>query len=562
MSIVVGIDLGTSTTEVSVIRNGKPIMIVNEEDQIVIPSAVGIDSDGKFVIGELAKAQYLLAPENTAIEVKRKIGKNEKIPLGKKLYSPIELSSMLLGYVKEYASAYLKEEVKRAVISVPAYFDDLQRQETMEAGKKAGFTVERIIHEPTAAAMSYGLEHMEEESHILVYDLGGGTFDVTLLEMFGGVLEVKASSGDNMLGGKDIDERLIGWLQEQFLNKHGINLSKDKYAQVKLKEQAEWCKKELSTNPSCQVLIPFLTKDKNGNPVELDETITVEQFEELIGDLIQRTHEPIDVVLADAGVLPSDIDRVLLVGGSTRIPLVKRDIEEYLHCTPSQALNPDYAVAEGAAILAGMIEGSIDRKDSLIMTDVNPFTLGVRALSGFTDNFMSVVIPRNVTIPTTKKQTYYTIFDGQTEAKVEVYQGEHQMATRNHFLGEFFIKGIPPRRGGEEAVEVSFSYDLNGMLCVEAIIVSTQKRASITINMMEHTEEETDVSKWKEAEGAKEFKTVVRRAEKVRKKLQEDEKIKEYEDLDYLIFELKEAIINSELETAREIEEEIMDFLE
>lgn len=564
MSTVIGIDLGTSTTEAAVIRDGKPVMIINEDGQVVIPSAVGVDNSGKYVIGELARAQYLLKPENTAIEIKRKIGKKEKIRLGEKMYSPVELSSMLLKYVKDYASAYLKEEIDRAVISVPAYFDDLQRQETMEVGIKAGFTVERIINEPTAAALSYGLEHMDEESHILVYDLGGGTFDVTLLEMFGGVLEVKASSGDNMLGGKDIDERLVQWLKEQFLKKHGIDLSKDLYAQVKLKEQAEWCKKELSTKNSCQILIPFLAKDKNGNPVALEETITVGQFEDLIRDLIERTHEPIDVVLADAGILPSDVDQVLLVGGSTRIPLVKKDIEEYLNCTPSLALNPDYAVSEGAAILAGMIEGSIDRKSSLIMTDVNPFTLGVRVMNGYTDNYMSVIIPRNVTIPVTRKQIYNTFSDWQTEAKVEVYQGESSKATRNHFLGEFMINGIPAKRAGEEMVEVSFSYDLNGMLCVAATVLSTQQQASITINMMQHTEEteRTDISKWKEAKGAKEFRTVIRRAEKVLKKLKEDELEEDYEDLEDLLFELKEAIVLDELESAREIEEEIFDFIE
>lgn len=405
---------------------------------------------------------------------------------------------------------------------------------------------------------------MDEESHILVYDLGGGTFDVTLLEMFGGVLEVKASSGDNALGGKDIDERLVQWLREQFLKKHGIDLSKDLYAQVKLKEQAEWCKKELSVKDSCQILIPFLAKDKNGNPVALEETITVEQFEDLIRDLIEQTHEPIDVVLADAGILPSDINKVLLVGGSTRIPLVKRDIEKYLNCTPSLALNPDYAVSEGAAILAGMIEGTIDRKNSLIMTDVNPFTLGVRVMNGYTDNYMSVIIPRNVTIPVTRKQIYSTFIDWQTEAKVEVYQGESSKATRNHFLGEFMINGIPAKRAGEETLEVSFSYDLNGMLCVAATVLSTQKQASITINMMQHTEEKerTDISKWKEAKGAKEFRTVIRRAEKVLKKLKEEELEEEYEDLEDLLFELKEAIVLDELENAREIEEEIFDFIE
>ena len=270
MSTIIGIDLGTSTTEAAVIQNGKPLMIFNLENEIITPSAVGIDADGKFVIGEKARAQYLLSPENTAIEVKRKIGTNEKIPLGQETYTPVELSAKLLEYVKSYASEYLKTEITRAVISVPAYFDDLQRQATVEAGNKAGLEVMRILNEPTAAALSYGLEHMEEESHILVYDLGGGTFDVTLLEMFDGVLEVKASSGDNQLGGKDFDEKIMDWLIGQFQSKHDIDLSKDKFAMVKLKEEAERCKKTLSSSSACQILIPMIA-EKSGTPLALDE---------------------------------------------------------------------------------------------------------------------------------------------------------------------------------------------------------------------------------------------------------------------------------------------------
>lgn len=314
MSTVIGIDLGTSTTEAAVIQNGKPLMIFNLEHEIITPSAVGINESGDFVVGEKARAQYLLSPENTAIEVKRKIGTNEKITLNKQPYTPVELSAKLLEYVKAYASDYLKTDVTRAVISVPAYFDDLQRQATVEAGTKAGLEVMRILNEPTAAALSYGLEHMEEESHILVYDLGGGTFDVTLLEMFDGVLEVKASSGDNQLGGKDFDEKIMHWLISEFQSKHDIDLTKDKFAMVKLKEAAENCKKALSTEPAYQIVIPMIA-EKSGEPLALDETITVEAFEEMTKELIERTHPPIDVVLADSGILAADIDRVILVGG-------------------------------------------------------------------------------------------------------------------------------------------------------------------------------------------------------------------------------------------------------
>ena len=564
MSTIIGIDLGTSTTEAAVIQNGKPLMIFNLENEIITPSAVGLDADGTFVIGEKARAQYLLSPERTAIEVKRKIGTNEKIPLGKDTYTPVELSAKLLEYVKSYASEYLKTEITRAVISVPAYFDDLQRQATVEAGTKAGLEVMRILNEPTAAALSYGLEHMEEESHILVYDLGGGTFDVTLLEMFDGVLEVKASSGDNQLGGKDFDEKIMDWLISQFKSKHGIDLSKDKFAMVKLKEEAERCKKTLSSSSACQVLIPMIA-EKSGEPLALDETITVEAFEEMTKDLINRTHPPIDVVLTDSGILAEEIDRVILVGGSTRMPLVAKDIEAYLHMEPAQAVNPDYAVAEGAAIQAGIIEGSIHQEDSIIITDVNPYTLGIRVVDDFSMDRMAVVIPRNVTIPVTRSETYFTSTDYQTVAHIEVYQGESTMASRNHFLGDFEIHGIPSKKAKAERINVEFSYNLNGMLNVTATIPSTGADASIEINMMQEqdSEEETvDVSAWKEAPHAKQFRTIIRRAERMLKdpKVQEDPLLAE--DLDAAIYDLKEAILSDDLELAGVCESDLMYLLD
>ena len=564
MSTIIGIDLGTSTTEAAVIQNGKPLMIFNLENEIITPSAVGLDADGTFVIGEKARAQYLLSPERTAIEVKRKIGTNEKIPLGKDTYTPVELSAKLLEYVKSYASEYLKTEITRAVISVPAYFDDLQRQATVEAGTKAGLEVMRILNEPTAAALSYGLEHMEEESHILVYDLGGGTFDVTLLEMFDGVLEVKASSGDNQLGGKDFDEKIMDWLISQFKSKHGIDLSKDKFAMVKLKEEAERCKKTLSSSSACQVLIPMIA-EKSGEPLALDETITVEAFEEMTKDLINRTHPPIDVVLTDSGILAEEIDRVILVGGSTRMPLVAKDIEAYLHMEPAQAVNPDYAVAEGAAIQAGIIEGSIHQEDSIIITDVNPYTLGIRVVDDFSMDRMAVVIPRNVTIPVTRSETYFTSTDYQTVAHIEVYQGESTTASRNHFLGDFEIHGIPAKKAKAERINVEFSYNLNGMLNVTATIPSTGTDASIEINMMQEqdSEEETvDVSAWKEAPHAKQFRTIIRRAERMLKdpKVQEDPLLAE--DLDAAIYDLKEAILSDDLELAGVCESDLMYLLD
>ena len=563
---IIGIDLGTSTTEAAVIRDGKPMMIVNFDGQVITPSAAGVDKEGQFVFGEKAKAQYLLAPEDTVIEAKRKIGTKETLRIGKKEYSPVEISAMLLKYVREYVSESLGEDISRAVISVPAYFDDLQRQETVEAGKRAGFSVERIINEPTAASLSYGISHMDEESHILVYDLGGGTFDVTLLEMFGGVVEVKASSGDNRLGGKDFDECLIQWLLSQFRKKNGKDLSKDPAAMVKLKEQAEWCKKELSVRDSCQIVIPFIA-EKNGNPLALEETVTAEQFEEMTRELVERTHAPIDVVLADSGVMAAEIDRILLVGGSTRMPMIRRDIEAYLHTEPSKAVNPDYAVAEGAAIQAGIIEGSLSREEGIIMTDVNPYTLGIRVLCDDKSHYMSIVIPRNVTIPVVRKSIYYTSYDNQDAAKIEVYQGEHDDVRLNHFLGEFVISGIPMRPEGEERIEVEFSYNLNGMLEVSARIPSSGEEASVEINMMEYeqeffTEAATDVTKWKESSLAKEYRTVIRRAER-RLKNEKVQNMPFYkDDLESCLYDLKLALIEEDQDRAEELEEDILDMLE
>lgn len=564
MSTIIGIDLGTSTTEAAVIQNGKPLMIFNLENEIITPSAVGLNENDEFVIGEKARAQYLLSPEKTAIEVKRKIGTNEKITLGKDTYTPVELSAKLLKYVKSYASEYLKADITRAVISVPAYFDDLQRQATVEAGKKAGLEVMRILNEPTAAALSYGLEHMEEESHILVYDIGGGTFDVTLLEMFDGVLEVKASSGDNQLGGKDFDEKIINYLIEQFQKKHGIDLTQDKFAMVKLKEESEKCKKALSKDHSYQILIPMIA-EKSGEPLALDETLTAETFEQLTRELIERTHPPIDVVLADSGILPTEIDRVILVGGSTRMPLVAKDIKDYLQMEPVQAVNPDYAVAEGAAIQAGIIQGSIHQEDSIIITDVNPYTLGIRVVDDYSMDRMAVVIPRNVTIPVTRSETYFTSTDNQTIAHIEVYQGENSSASRNHFLGDFEIHGIPARKAKAERIQVEFSYNLDGMLNVTAFIPSTGADASIEINMMQEQADEKeliDVSKWKDAPGASEFRTIIRRAEKMLKDpvVQNDLSLKE--EMEAAIYDLKEALILEDLELAKVCESDLMYMLD
>jgi molecular chaperone DnaK len=552
MSTIIGIDLGTSTTETAVIKDGKPVMILNFDGKEVFPSVVGIDDNGETIVGEKAQARLLTAPDRTVREVKRLIGTSQKVKLGEERFTPVEISSKILAYVREYASKYLNEEIDRAVISVPAYFDDIQRRETVDAGKAAGFTVERIINEPTAAALSYGIEHMEDESHILVYDFGGGTFDVTLLELFEGSIEVKASSGDNKLGGKDFDNRLVDYLCDEFKKKNGIDLSKDAYAMARVHQAAIECKIALSEDNEYHILIPMLAT-KSGKPYEMDETITREQFEQLIADLVERTHRPIDTVLVDGNVSESDIDLVLLVGGSTRVPFIRKDIEEFLGIKPSGEVNPDYAVAEGAAIMAGILSGEIDSANGIFITDVNPYSLGVRSAEYFSDDIMSIIIPRNVTIPVTRKEIFSTFMDNQTGAIVDVYQGESSVASMNNFLGTFNISGIPPKVAGKEKLEISFSYNVNGMLNVTAKVVSTGKQADISINMMEVSKEhkaERDVSNWKESPLASDYRSVLRKAEKMLKE--------EYDSgLEDIIYELKVAIIDNDKIEADALEDEL-----
>lgn len=567
MSRIIGIDLGTSTTEAAVYRNGRPEMIINYSNEIVTISAVGMDDQGNWVVGERARAQLLLSPENTAIEIKRKIGSGEKISVGGTTWTPSELSARILEYVRSYASKYLGEDIQRAVISVPAYFNEIQRQETMAAGRRAGLIVERILNEPTAAALSYGLDHMDEESHVLVYDLGGGTFDVTLLEMFDGVLEVKASSGDNQLGGKDFDEKICEWMIREFHRKTGVNPSKDPYAMVRIKDEAERCKKMLSTQDSVSILLPALAKKEN-TPLDLDLELTVSAFEKMTKELLERTHQPIDVVLQDGGISEKEIDRVILVGGATRMPMVTKEIEQYLGIRPEEVVDPDYAVAQGAAIQAAIISGEIDPSEGLLMTDVNPFSLGVRCFDGYTDDRMSVVIPRNATIPVTRKEVYATSFDYQTEALIQVYQGESDTASRNHFLGKFTIGGIPSRRigrDGGERVEVSFSYDMNGMLKVEAVVSETGRKASIQIDMMngeeDDPEERIDVSGWKRSTLAPKYRSLLRKAERELKKLEIDEEGEAFDEMEEIVYRLKRAILKEDAPKAEEAGNELGELL-
>ncbi|MBQ1994286.1 MAG: Hsp70 family protein [Lachnospiraceae bacterium] len=558
--MIIGIDLGTTTTEAAVYRNGKIEMITDSQGKIVTPSVIGLDENNEFIVGERAKAQYLIAPERTVIEVKRKMGTDEKISLGGKKFLAKELSAKLLSHVKTCASEYLDEEISEAVISVPAYFDEIQRQAVMEAGKLAGFDVKRIINEPTAAAMSYGIEHMEDESHILIYDLGGGTFDVTLLEMFDGVLEVKASSGDNQLGGKEFDERIINYLVSRFEEKNNVSLKGDAYAFARLKDAAEKCKIALSTEESYLVQIPLLTQ-KDNVPIALEENITRTQFEEMIADLIERTHYPIDVVLRDGEVEASEIDLILLVGGSTRIPIITKDITEYLGQAPKTDIDPDYSVAQGAAVQAAIIADEIEAEKGLIVTDVNPYSLGVRTINGFDIDHMSVIIPKNVTIPVTREDVFYTSLDYETEVNIEVYQGESSAASKNHLLGKFKLSGIPSKPQGEEKIIVSFSYDLNGMLNVSARVKSTGKEASVKIDMANGNESDNevmDVSEWKKSEIASNYRSIIRKAEKYISKTKDDF---EREQLEDIVYELKCSIINGDEYEADELVEELNNIL-
>ena len=574
MSLIIGIDLGTSTTEAAIYRDGKPEMLMNLEGEAITPSFVGIDQFGSWVVGERARAQFLLYPERTAMEVKRKIGTKDMITLGSQSYNAVSLSAKILEYVKRYATEALGEEVERAVISVPAYFDNQQRQETMQAGRLAGLEVERILNEPTAAALSYGLDHMEEESHILVYDLGGGTFDVTLLEMFEGVLDVKASSGDNTLGGKDFDQKLVDKVLGIFSRNFGVDLSQDKYAMVKIRDEAENCKKALSKEDSYRILLPMIAK-KADRPLDIDITITRKEFEDMTKDLIARTHKPIDTVLGDAHLSASDIDKIILVGGSTRMPMVAKDIEDYLHMKPEEAVNPDLAVAQGAAIQAGILAGSIDQEEGIMITDVNPYTLGIRTVDGFMDfDHMSVVIPRNVTIPCTRSDVFYTCSDFQTEAKVEVYQGESEKASENRFLGNFILGGIPPKKAQKESLLVEFSYDLNGILNVKATVVSTGNEASMRIDMHGNqdavpeaegsytSQTRKSLEGWKDVSGSEAYRTIIRRMERMMKNAERDGDQMRQLTLGSLYDAIREAILEEDWARADEVKDSFLQTLE
>ena len=472
MAKTIGIDLGTTNSVVAVMEGGKPTVIANAEGSRTTPSIVGFAKNGERLVGQLAKRQAILNPDNTIISIKRHMGEDYKKNIEGKDYTPQEISAMILRKLADDASAYLGEKVTSAVITVPAYFNDAQRQATKDAGKIAGLDVLRIVNEPTAAALAYGMEKDKSEK-VLVFDLGGGTFDVSVLEIGDGVHEVLSTSGDTHLGGDDFDQKIIDWLCEEFKKTEGIDLRNDKQAMQRLKEAAEKAKCELSSVVQTNINLPFITADATG-PKHLDINLTRAKFEELSHDLLERCKAPVERAIKDAGISKSELNEVVLVGGSTRIPAVQQLVKDYTGKEPNQSVNPDEVVAVGAAIQAGVLAGEV--KD-IVLLDVTPLTLGIETLGGV----MTPLVPRNTTIPVSKSQTFSTADDNQTAVDIHVLQGERPMAGDNKSLGMFRLDGIPPAMKGMPQIEVTFDIDANGIVNVTAKDKATNKEQKITI---------------------------------------------------------------------------------
>ena len=553
MSKIIGIDLGTTNSCVSVLEAGQPVVIPNPEGGRTTPSVVSFKK-GERIVGDAAKRQAL-TNKNTIISIKRLMGSGKKVEAEDKKYTPEEISAMILSYMKDYAEAYLGEKVDRAVITVPAYFNDSQRQATKNAGKIAGLKVERIINEPTAAALAYGLDKQDKSQTILVYDLGGGTFDVSILELGDGVFEVKSTNGNNKLGGDDFDNAIMDYLISEFKKENGIDLSKDKMAMQRLKEVSEKAKKDLSGVTSTQISAPFIAQGEDGGPLHLDVTLTRAKFEDLIRDLVESTLEPVRKALKDGKISKDDIVIVFFVCGSSRIPMVYDLIKKELGKEPSREVNPDEVVAMGAAIQGGVLTGDVN---DIVLLDVTPLSLGLETLGGV----MTTLIPRNTTIPTSKKEVFSTAADNQPAVDIHVLQGERPMAADNKTLGNFQLTGIPAAPRGVPQIEVTFDIDANGIVNVTAKDLGTNKKQSITITsnttlsdeeveeMMKEAEanKEKDKKRKEEAEAKNEAEQLVFQTEKSLKDLGDKVEEKEKKDIEKLIEKIKKELAKDEID--------------